>query len=257
MADSNSPDRSPKQGKPEPGKGAFDFYKPPTEPPRQLAEPDANYNPDKPEKESQGDRFRAAAILCAGLENDISNLLRKNPHIPFIPGTHISSIGSAIRFDSNIESLTPSEVDMQYNRNTSITFFDGLTSFHMKEEVKELGVRTDRALAVGFHTDMPTLKAYQEYLQQNPNGDASTVYYFDEEGRYGKISIMPQGVKVDPDRQTFAGRNPRSSLEVVYYESEMTSEDFELAGLALASLKKRITDPDWDKRSEDQEKPAE
>lgn len=81
MPDPGSPDQEPKPGKPEPGKGAMGWYKPPTEPPRPLNEPDPHYKTARGFLEESSAKTKQEEGVTEGIksifakENELSKVL--------------------------------------------------------------------------------------------------------------------------------------------------------------------------------------
>jgi hypothetical protein len=101
------------------------------------------------------------------------------------------------------------------------------------------GVETQTSLEVkGVHMDESTKQLVDSLTESDPNvvRGLKTVYFFDQQGNYGKLVNVPR--KQEGFVMTADGR--MKAEEVVTFElgpSAMTPEDMELAGMSLKLLK--------------------
>lgn len=224
------------------------FNKPPVEP--RITEPDPNYDSSvvpstSPEVETQEELFRAAAVRCAIMEEQLASLLNKiaqnDPRIMRQPieGVFIEGEGNQLSVSSYIE-----DIKIQEGHNVSVQFHDGIAN-----HAKYLGINTNRELHLGLHTDEASRKLYEALSKSDPiiRRDVYTLYYFTEDGEYKKsLGIPPQmKSKMDKSRRPllpvpdFPGEDHSIFHQV--YESEMLAGDFEIAGKALQMLIDRLT----------------
>lgn len=102
-----------------------------------------------------------------------------------------------------------------------------------------VGVETEYRLTVGMHTDEKTREQFLEEEKRQggkPRGQNDTLYFFDKDGNYGKVSIIPHYFK-DSRKTLMSGHSAKPVV------SEMTAGDFELAGAALQTLINCFTPP--------------
>jgi hypothetical protein len=222
----------------------FDKTRP--EKPRVLNEGDDdhvdNNQQDLTDEEKKEQLFRSAAIKCAQMEDDLSQIMdqttdeefkeRNNVYHAFFykrgGGEYNNRKYSAIvSYDEKIYDHREKSVAVEYR--------EGLV-----EDANLIGIDTDRALKITLHTDEKTREAYEEFAKKDPDlaGNVSTFYYFTKEGEYGKVSRIPKDVPVDLGRVRLY--SDRRDVVVSIYESEMTAGDFEIAGRALKMLKNRM-----------------
>lgn len=207
----------------------------PKETPRNFfEETDAEQSTEQTPLPQQEMLFRAAAIKCAQIEEEIVRLLKLQD---------FNQLGT--REDLYIDNFPSGNIMIKSylediygvgGKPAAVEFLDGIA-----EDKEQLGITTDRSLEIGIYTDELTREAFEEYARKNPKmaENASTIYYFTQDGEYRKISCMPTGVSADPNRKPLRG-DPDPKAVVDYYLSEMTPGDFEIAGQALIMLKKRI-----------------
>ncbi len=222
------------------------FNKPPVEP--RIIEPDPNYDSSvvpstSPEVETQEELFRAAAVRCAKMEEQLASLVQKvasnKPGSISQPlkGVLIESYGNHLSVSSNIEDIKIQESD-----TVGIKFNDGIAN-----HAKRLGINTNRELLLWLHTDEASRKLYEDLSKTDPiiANNAYTLYYFTEDGEYKKSSSIPSRMKkmMDKSRRPLFSKIPEEgdSKAMEVYESEMTAGDFEIAGQALQMLINRLT----------------
>lgn len=253
MPDPGNPDQDPKPFKPDPSKGPFGWYKPPTEPQKPLSEPDPDYDPDRLDQTHATDQetlFRAAAIKCAQIEDELGKLVID---ATFKYLDRPPRMVQLFKFPSgNFDLYSTCEdiigvVGGQLQGKVAVRYANIVEDYGKKS-----GTNPRYTLEIGLHTDKDTQKVYAEFAQKDPiiASNAKSYYYFDAEGNYRKISDIPNEIPV-PNRSVIIGNRHMGK-----YESEMTAGDFELAAQALAMLIKRVKDPNWDQKPQ-QEKPAE
>lgn len=109
-----------------------------------------------------------------------------------------------------------------------------------------VGVETDYRLSVGVHTDEATMKQYSDEEKRQggrAKGQINTMYYFNRDGRYGKVSVFPEYIEDSRHNLMPRSRLDRDPNPSKFVVSEMTIGDFETAGTALALLMKRFAPP--------------
>lgn len=232
MPDPGNQEQDPKF-KPDPKKG---WYTPPSESSRKLNEGDEQPHQDQAPAIDQETLFRAAAIKCAQMEEELAQLMKNKlngkDYVKIEKDVYLNKLMKATTLASYIENIKGVEGG-QLNGIASISFLDGLAN-----DAEKLGIKTNRELMVGLHADEKTCKQFNEFAKKDPTiaSNASTMYYFTQDGEYKKSSRIPVGVTVDSSRPTLY---PKGGI-VNVYESEMTAGDFEIAGQALQMLINRL-----------------
>lgn len=245
MSDSDSPelpqeDIDKNGGKPQ--NTPFSWYHPPEGQPKKLNEGDDETQEENPISE-QEQLFKAAAIKCAQMEEGLAILMDKANPNDLGGGVHLLKFENtdATTLLSYVESFLGVEGG-QLKGKANIHFSDGIANF-----AKELKIPTNRELHIGgINTDIATRKEFEEYAKRDPmiTSNTGTYYYFTSEGEYRKVCDIPEVINVDPTRKLmFHGAT------IKRYESQMHAEDFEIAGQALVMLKKRVENPNWDKKT--------
>lgn len=211
----------------------------PQQPGPKITEPDPNYDPnvgylgENTSEQAHEAMFRGAAKKLAQEEEDIVDLVHEWWNMipkPLLPDQfHCSIMGpereaaSVVSWEEDIAASEPVRVELLQG---SIPRGVGV------------GVETDTSLFVPLNLDPATQTACQEFLEKNPNIDAfiQTYYYFDKRGNFAKSCVMPGEIVVDEDRII-----KRYSGNSVLISSEMTPEDFELAGSVLDGMKSKLS----------------
>lgn len=230
MPDPGSPDQDPKPFKPDPNRPFFGDRMPA----RPLADPDPNYDPDKPDSvapTSQETRFQAAAIKCAQMEEELEKLFTEFPQqeTPFSPQEGVWIYTQNPREISTwIENIQ----GVEGGKEVEIIF-----RFDETADAEALKINTTRDLEIELHTDEKTRQQFEEYAKKDPEiaSYTSTHYYFTLDGEYKKSCFIPRAIPASHDR------NPLyPGTEVGIYESEMAPGDFEIAAIALQTLISRL-----------------
>lgn len=183
---------------------------------------------------SKEELFRLAAIKCAYMEEELVSHLIKSPEILDNSNLRIVNNDIMCLIESSLENLgrkigQPAKIAFRHlkkgNNGPTVLFLD---------------FDSINTLYISMHTDLPTMERYENLECINPQSVrfAVTNYYFTSEGVYGKLSDIPQSLIVPPPRRSHT--YPSSSIENNLYTSEMTAEDFELAGHALQMLINRL-----------------
>ncbi len=245
MSDNNTPEEPKPNNEPAQGKGAFGWYQPPEGAQKPLAEPDPDFshnNPDIAPLTDQETLFRAAAIKCAEMEEELNSLMEQTHEQEF----KAKNEDAQIRFVKayyprrQLSSLTSWKENIGRSNQRSVVQFNNGYTGSISYDGEKLGINTKMELLVGLHTDEPTRKEFEEFEKIYPEGaryDASTIYFFNTQGEFRKLSLIPRGMSVDPSRIPLYSRSYSGSKK---YESEMTPGDFELAGQALQMLINRL-----------------
>lgn len=115
---------------------------------------------------------------------------------------------------------------------TSIHFTHNPSSVYDLSE--RVGVNAKGDLRVGVYTDLETRNEFLKFAKDAPGcGNPDSIFYFDEDGNYGKIQMM--------NAEFNSGKRILDSYKTFQFiESEMTPEDFELAGRALGLIKQKL-----------------
>jgi hypothetical protein len=225
-------------------KGGFGWYKTPEEQSKPLAEPDENTDTaSSPTPESdQETLFRAAAIKCAEMEEELSRLMDQTSDKEFrlrkdmdgdMDGIHFFKFSSG---SSSIYSTTENIKGVEGGHlkgNAYILYNNGIANF-----ANDLQIHTDKELRIsGINTDSSTREDFELYSKKDPRlaSNASTIYYFTPNGDFKKVCEIPVGIVSDPPRKLMF-----NNATIKRYESEMTPGDFELAGQALQMLINRL-----------------
>ncbi|MBI4091890.1 MAG: hypothetical protein HY427_01650 [Candidatus Levybacteria bacterium] len=97
-------------------------------------------------------------------------------------------------------------------------------------------VNNNISLKVPTHTDRLTMSQVQELERREPGTPHSyyTFYLFDSHGNYAKINIVSDRIDVDEKRIA------RRFLDRLQVASQMTPDDFELAGSVLDGMKQKL-----------------
>lgn len=255
MTDLNSPDQGPKPPfKFDPNKKLFDpLPKTGNDEPRSFANPEPDTgSQDQTPATDQEVLFRAAAIRCAQMEEELYQLIWDTPppkggilihderfgkktlgvyigRSEYSKGQVCTKIASYIEDISSIRPNFPGRVRIAFEDNNGGRGYPTID--------------TKRELTIDIHGDDPTQEAFTEAVRRNPEQRPSTThYYFNEAGDYKKVVNIPYGIEVDPKRKPLI-ENGRS------FESEITLGDFEFAGRVLQMLINRL--------KPQEEKPAE
>lgn len=100
-------------------------------------------------------------------------------------------------------------------------------------------VDTSYRVDVELYTDLETRNEYLEYAKSESGSKGlGTMYFFDENGKYGKIQRTGNNFRVNKPILWDTSRGP--AWGTVAFLSEMTPEDFELAGRALGLIKEKL-----------------
>ena len=106
----------------------------------------------------------------------------------------------------------------------------------------QFGIYAARVLTLDIHADITTQDAYTQTINLDPKLITSnTIFFFTPNGEYKKFLRVDKRAPID-----FKKRPYSSNAGSNFFLSEMTAEDFELAGQALSLLKKRVENPNWD-----------
>lgn len=231
--------------KPNSGKGTFGWYKPPESLAKPLAEPDSisdNSLLDIVPTSDEETLFRAAAIKCAQMEENLSGLLQEQPYhlrvtkdpyyldAPSSQGVIVRRKGSDYFIISQAEELS--------TQNPYIRFGYSRKGYGLKN----IGIDSHCDFFIQMHTDRSTMDAVEEARKKNPDSSREgTRYYFDKHGAHRKEIYVRNNVdvKLDPFHKLVQKDEYTNT-----YETEMTAGDFELAGQALQMLINRLKPQD-------------
>lgn len=217
MPDPGNPDQGPKPGKPEPGKGAFGWYKPPIEPPGKFTEPDSDFTSGIPDTAPPTDQalFRAAAIKLAKMEDEISQLLNLHPEGSFdLPMKEGDKKFTLIKTgDTKVLMLKSEEL--------KATAEDGTTKslqISLSNSTKTMNLTETRNFKYGLTLtpiDNHSLPTNMVLNALASNISATHSFFFADDGQFEKRTGFME-------------------------TKEMTVEDFEITGTALQMLLDRL-----------------
>mgnify|MGYP001595782972 FL=1 len=120
---------------------------------------------------------------------------------------------------------TVSDINLDYNSSDSIE--------------ERLGIRAGCRLSIDVFSDRELTDAFIEYCAAHPKEGkfaGNTSYFFNEQGKFAKITRLPSGMDVKRKVIFDYGGVEKD------YPSEMTKEDFLLAKRALTWISKRFQD---------------
>ena len=242
MPDGENPEnregqKAPPQG---PKRSLKDIFGGPPAEPKKFEEPDPDYSSPagsrhKTTEEAREVMFRESAKRLSKEEVEINELAKEADdkgikveehfHTNRYPGVvHISFLTNEI----GREKIQYGGID---ETTISFGFFEGSNSTNNNDLV---GVKTIGELEVGVYTDLETRDKFLEYAKDAPgHGNPDSIYYFNENGDYGKLQRM--GASFESGKEVL-----RSNGHVQFIRSEMTPEDFELAGTALGLIKQKL-----------------
>lgn len=242
MSDQDSPEVPKPNTEAPQGKGAFGWYNPPEGPSKPLAdlEGDSSSPSSTAPETDQEALFRAAAIKCARLEEEIGKIVaEKFPHA----GDKRIKIDS-FTINTAEEDFGTRYVDIEFEDTPILGCFEKpadiqFTIYDDSNAILEgVGVQSKYSLTLEDYysdPDQDNLNALKEYAEKG-YANPTTNFYFDLKGSYSKSTLLP------------ADFDPPNELELVFegsleesldseYAINMELGDFEVAGQALAFIK--------------------
>lgn len=227
MPDPGSPDQGPKPRGQGPKKGAFGWYKPLEGPQKPLVEPEQLHQTAeaKDEQSMNPEVAKQMAIKLFELENEI---------IQMLPNDEMTTIAEHVYADNRDKQKALNSYDESFGNtgqhgNVQLLWDTGELYYPTK-----MDLNTHFQLVVGIHGDKETREQYETLMKNGSAKNLQTMYYFTEEGRYGKVCELQPELK---DSRTLFMTFDNGNRMVA---SEMQPEDFELAGAALQALYNRL-----------------
>jgi len=204
------------------------LVRPPEGPQKSLNEPDLLHTtaPEAKNEESLNPEVaKEMAIKLAQRQKDLINL---------IPNVDQDTLGDGVFIDtSDAQKLITS-----FRKAFGDTGKQGFVRLlWQRDELlypTKMGLDTHFQLVVGIHGDKETREQYEMLMKNGSAKKLQTIYYFTEEGKYGKVcELQPELKDIRIPLITFENLN-----RIV--DSEMNPGDFEVAGAALEALHDRL-----------------
>lgn len=178
------------------------------------------------------EHFRLAAKRLALMEEEISQILIKGEDAGL---THVSHMG-------NNEFQTSSVDENIYQPNGQKAYIGLNIGFSQDGHLFQLPESTNE-LRISLLSESGLKEQCENYFKENASNtdDESpfnTKYLFTLEGDYKKTIDIPHDFPMSDERKPLEVDEFDEGEDI--YESEMTEDDFELAGRALLMLKNRL-----------------
>lgn len=190
--------------------------------------------------------FRESARRLALKEKEISELVREHGKLSILesPDLYFDIFQDSVSLNLSTEEI--GRENLAYggvNKTPIYLIYVKNKAVNLSQRV---GVEARGDLRIGVYSDIETRDQFLEYAKNAPgHGNPSSIYYFDENGNYGKLQQtnpeFDSGKEYVSDRRLVGGFGETHKHMVQQsFKSQMTPEDFELAGRALDLMKQKL-----------------
>lgn len=243
MTDPSSPDQGSKPFKPDLNKPLFGDRMPA----RPFAEPDPSYDASQgflPPKKgvdtiaNQETRFSAAAIECVKLQDKVIEIIRNNYPNDVKGGKIDSGLLSFNRDEGTILVQLHGEAMQRITGGSAIVELD-ISNNPLYRDIAEKLNSPSLLPGIGVFSiiDDELLEKQKRYIEKHHHDShGTTQYFFSKNGGYYKVCHMPIDADAIEGRKRVSSHPSYANV----YESEMTADDFEIAGQALQMLINRL-----------------